>query len=198
MDLTVVTATRGRPKQLATCLAQFRSQTHNLRVEQIVVFDGEEPDEASIKLCSRSGARWLHNTKNPGGCGAAAKDLGIGDAAGQFSAIFDDDNLWRPEALAVLYASVYGVDLGICQCLHHGPLEPLRSARMVRIPPVWRGGPTFGEIDTMCLCVRTAVARTVPWDDGDQSRGTDYRWVRRLVAAGAQTRFLPVVIGEKL
>ena len=48
-DLTVITATRQRPAQLATCLAQFQQQSiGTLRCQHLVVSDGTDPQARAL------------------------------------------------------------------------------------------------------------------------------------------------------
>jgi hypothetical protein len=104
-----------------------------------------------------------------------------------------DDNRYLPHALATLYAAAYGVDLGVVQVVHDDFNSPHP------IPDPWTGTFEFGNIDTMCVCVRRELARTVPWAVPDEpERGEDHRWILRLQQAGATVHFIPIVIGEHI
>lgn len=193
MDITVVTATRDRPKFLALCLHQFRTQVHGLRAEHLVVSDGCDP--AARRLAVEFGARYIAGPAS-GFWGAACRDLGSIHARGEYVVFWDDDNAYNPEALAVLYAAAYGFDVGICQCLGHHP-EPSVIAGVARIPPTFTAPPPFGAVDTMCLAVRREIAGRARWAD-HRARGTDHAYLTALLRTGATYRFLPYLVGRHL
>lgn len=201
MDLTVITPTRGRPDALSRCLDAFARQRHGLRAEHLVVADG--PCPASARVVARGGGpmtRYAEATRaDPSrgdGPGANARDVGLAAALGDYVCFWDDDNEYADHCLATLHAAAHGVDMGVCQCVHRGPLPEYRGAIGCRIPDRHDGEFIAGRVDTMCVCVRAAVARaSSPWADG-RGRGNDYRWIEGVRRAGAVVRFLPVVIGE--
>lgn len=174
MELSVITATRKRAQSLAHCLRQVREQrVDGIRFEHIVVAD--EPDKRTRQLCQDADVRY-YELREPGGAyGAVAKDYGLALAEGQYCCFWDDDNIYAPHALAVLFASAYGVDVGVVRTRHH-----VRDGSAVILPRSWDGSFQFGDIDTMCVCVRTDLARMEIWGDGNTERGTDYRWLSNL------------------
>jgi GT2 family glycosyltransferase len=189
IDLSVVTATRGRYKHLIRTISQVAAQSTSLRHEHIVVGDG--PDGAARAACARAGTRYFE-IEAGGAWGAACKDRGVAEARGEYIVFWDDDNDYRPEALAVLHAAAHGHDVGVVRCYHVGLGRP--------VPSEWAGRFAYGDIDTMCVCVRAAAARAVPWYVAEEAaeRGTDYRWLIRLALCGATVRFVPAVIGDHL
>lgn len=192
MELSIITATRKRPQSLAHCLRQVREQSvDGIRFEHIVVAD--EPDQRTRQLCQDAGVSY-HELAEPGGAyGAVAKDYGLSVAQGQYCCFWDDDNIYSSHALAALFASAYGVDIGVVRTKHH-----LRSGSTVILPRTWNGSFQFGDIDTMCVCVRTDLARVEVWGDGNPEGGTDYRWLAKLERHEPKIRYVPVVIGEHL
>jgi GT2 family glycosyltransferase len=204
MDISVITATRDRPKHLARTLEMFRVQDCHatLRCEHIVVSD--EPDPRNRFLASRYGARYAEHAAPMGLWGAGCKDTGIGMATGRYVVFWDDDNIYHRDCLANLYRATARAghaghyDIGICQCEWLG-LVRLTSWCGPAIPvPGENPWPAYGDVDTMCLCVRTSLAREVAWHDGREEAGTDYRWLSRLLNRGAVFNFRPVVIGKHL
>lgn len=190
-DLSVITATRQRPKHLALCLDQFRRQSlGNLRVEQIVVSDGPDPQARYLA----GDARYFELDPARGQWGAAAKDAGLAAAGGEYVCFWDDDNLYEPHALAALLAAAYGVDIGIVQCRLRKREQPGR----ITLPRRWDGVFRYGDIDTMNFCVRRELAVTERWADHNPRSGEDHRWIQRLHQRGATVRFVPIVIGEHL
>jgi len=194
MDISVVTATRDRPKLLALACDQFRRQAlHGLTAEHIVVSDG--PDTLAQMIAEDHGAQFAALDAPRGEFGAPARDRGVCLARGRFVTFWDDDNLYNPSALASLSAAASGADVGICRCRH---LDRL-AARYRTIPPAeWDRELRFGEIDTMCAIVDRQWALRTPWSDGTGLPGYDFRWLSRLQAAGARLAYSPVVIGDHL
>jgi glycosyltransferase involved in cell wall biosynthesis len=192
MDLTVITATRDRPKHLAKVLRSVHDQQYPFSVEHVVVSDG--PDRHAEFLVGGSGARYFELPNPRGRWGAACKDVGIVQARGDYVVFWDDDNIYHPWALATLYAVAHGYDIGMAQCEWIG-LE--RGVTRI-IPSRDQTSFNFGSFDTMCLCVRREMAARAAWDDGITERGTDFRWVTRLLRLEATIRFVPVVIGTHL
>jgi glycosyltransferase involved in cell wall biosynthesis len=192
-DLSIVTATRGRPKHLALCLAQLRQQSlGDLRVEHLVVSDG--PDPQARFLAEAAGAKYLELPRPQGQWGAAAKDAGLHAAQGGYVCFWDDDNRYEPHAAATLFAAGHGMDVGVVR------IRALkrRGTGRVLIPRSWDGTLRYGDIDTMNFCVRAELARRESWADGNPRSGEDYRWISRVAARGATLRYVPVVIGEHL
>lgn len=190
MELSVITATRQRPAFLAHCLEQFRNQsTGGLRCEHVVVSDG--PDAMARELARRVKARYLELDVPLGQWGAFAKDLGVQQARGEYVCFWDDDNIYFPHALATLYASAVGTDVGVARTGHRLRRRP----GLTTLPRRWEGRFVKGDIDTMCVCVRTELARTERWGQETNEPGTDYHWLHRLQVRGASIRYVPIVIG---
>ncbi|MCA8995719.1 MAG: glycosyltransferase family 2 protein [Planctomycetaceae bacterium] len=190
MDLSVITATRQRPGSLLQCLGHYHSQsTGGLKTELIVVSDG--PDRQTEFLARQPGVRYLA-TPSPGGkAGSLAKDLGLQHARGTYVCFWDDDNVYLPHALATLYAAAQDADIGVVR-VHHR----LRKTRgMVILPRQWSGKFVPGDVDTMCICVRTELAKQEPWFEEIPGPGTDIRWLKRLEAYQPLIRYVPVIIG---
>lgn len=193
IDLSVITATCQRPAFLAHCLRQFQAQcTGGLICEQIVVSDG--PDPQAEFLSRQFGVRYYQLDVPQGHAGAFAKDRGIAAARGVYVCCWDDDNLYEPHALAVLFSSAAGADIGVVRTRHRLRKRP----GMVTIPRHWTGSFRFGDIDTMCLCVRRELAIQERWGDDCSDPGTDYRWLRKLEAHRPVIRYVPTVIGMHL
>jgi hypothetical protein len=55
----------------------------------------------------------------------------------------------------------------------------------------------FGDIDTMCICVRRKLALEARWSD-HQAPGTDFAWLRKLQAFQPTVRYVDINIGEHL
>lgn len=188
-----MTATFRRPALLAHCLRQFAQQSlGGVVCEQIVVSDG--PDPIAQHQARQARARFLELPAPRGHAGAFAKDAGIVAAAGEYVCFWDDDNHYEPHALATMYATISGVDVGVVRARHRLRKRP----GSVLIPRRWSGEFVPGDVDTMCVIVRTSLARQELWGDDNPHCGTDHRWLTRLRQHQPRIRFVPVCIGEHL
>ena len=191
MDLTVITATWQRPQLLALCLAQFRQQEPGpLRCEHLVISDG--PDPRARATADYFGVRYLELAAHRGGWGAYCHDAGIAAAQGNYVAFWNDDNRYYPHALATLHAAAEGGDIGLCRAVHW------HQAQHEIIPAAWRGEFEYGQVDTMCVCVRRELALQEGWGLEPVPYEVDLHWLERLRRRGAVVKFSPVVIGEHL
>ncbi len=194
-DLTVITATCRRPAQLASCLAQFRSQSlGGLRCEHLVVSDGIDPE--SRWLASEFGARYIERPAPGGQWGSLARDEGIRAACGRFVCFWDDDNLYELHALATIYAAAFGHDIGVVQTRYR-----CRSrVGQIIIPRRWTGSFQPGDVDTMCVCVHRDLAARERWEQlpPPERPTTDWHWLNRLEKYQPRIQFVPVVVGFHL
>jgi len=193
MHLSVITATRQRPAFLVHVLQQFQSQVcTGLRCEHLVVSDG--PDPQARFLSGRWGARYFELDRPFGHAGAFAKDRGIQAATGEYVAFWDDDNLYAPEALSLLWNAACGADIGVVRTRHR-----LRKRTGIAIlPRRWDGTFRPGDIDTMCVCVRRELAQQECWGDHQPGPGTDIRWLQKLARHAPVIHYVPSVIGMHL
>lgn len=183
MSVLIATA---RPQWLANCLAQFRSQSlGGMSVQLVVVAEGDARHFEPILWGS---VACVVNKGVQGRCGAYAKDAGISSCTGDYICFWDDDNVYYPHALATLYATALDHDIGICQAEHMATwFRKMPADRIVK----------FGDVDTMCLCIRREMASIVLWSD-HKGKGTDHAYLTKLVGMGASVRWVDVSIGKKL
>lgn len=71
----------------------------------------------------------------------------------------------------------------------------IMGASFVTIPR--DDGLYFGNVDTMCLCVRTELARKFQWS-AHKGVGTDYHWLSRLLTLRPRVNFSNEVVGIHL
>ena len=190
-DVSVITATKNRPKMLEQCCRQLhRQQLGGLSIEHIVVADG--PDPRARAIASKYGARFLVSVKSERfqRGEAFARDVGLRCAHGEYVVFWDDDNEYSDDCVRVLFETARGSDIGVAQTLHFGSED---EARM--IPEDCRSVFLFGHIDTMCLCVRRQTALRVRWADCLGQYASDFIWLDGLRTTGATLRFRPIQIG---
>lgn len=185
-DLSVIIVS-CRPNWLANCLHQLRRQKHDLKIDEVVVAEGLfEPFSSVIEFygVKRSFSRPLGGMN-----GAFGRDYGISQAMGRYVCFWDDDNIYYDHALESLYAAAKGNDIGICRSRIMG-----LGFRSVPDPPEI----AFGNLDTMCLCVRRSFATRARWADHYACVGTDFAYVSNLLPHGPSINFSDVEIGQHL
>ncbi len=190
IDLSVITPTSQRPGFLVHCLKQFQLQElHGLLCEQIVVSDG--PDAHAKSICQRFAVRYLELPEAHDDYGSTARDYGVQHALGDAVCFWDDDNWYDPHALKTLFDAVQGADIGLVRTQHRLRKRP----GFVTIPRQFNGIFLNGDVDTMCVCVKTELARHETWVDGSIEINSDYRWLKRLMKHEPVIRYVPTVIG---
>jgi len=190
-DLSVITATKQRPAQLEQCCRQLRrQQLAGLSIEHIVVSDGH--DASARAIAAKYRARFLVSIKPERFTRgeASARDVGLRCANGEYVVFWDDDNEYTDNCVSTLFETARGYDIGIGQTIHCGA-----NARPRVMPQDSRTVFTFGQIDTMCICVRRQVALRVRWADCLGRHASDFIWLDGLRRTGATFRFRPVPIG---
>lgn len=91
--VSVVVPTRDRPALLREALASIRAlEGNDLRFEILVGDNGTDPDTAAAAAEYRA----IHMTTRTNGA-AAARNLGLMAASGEFIAFLDDDDLWQKD-----------------------------------------------------------------------------------------------------
>jgi len=192
-DLSIITPTWRRPKLLAHCLQAVAGQSlGGLKLEHIVVSDG--PDPTAEALCAGTPTRFAALPDHAGNFGASARDHGIQMARGKYVAFWDDDNLYESHAAAVQFAAAQQFDLGVVRVKHWS----VTARRFRLIPRRWNGTARPGDIDTMCLCVRRELAQSVAWQAPPTGRGTDHRWLTRVLQQNPRIHYAPQCIGSHL
>lgn len=189
MKLSVIVAT-CRPHWLANCLQQYKVQSKgDLQTEIIVVSEGGNRDFFGPVIDAWPVDRWESvDTRSP--YGVASKDLGISLARGEYVCIWDDDNIYYPHALATLYATAKGHDIGIVGAGH-------QIYKFDRIP--FFHFIEKGQIDSMSFAVKRELAASEKWADWQEEPITgDYQWISKLAKKGATIGYSDFKIGEKL
>ena len=97
-SVTTIIATRNRPDLLRRALRSIGEQTDPGVSEVFVVFDQSEPDASLVEEFASLPVRVITNERAPGLAGA--RNTGILASTGNWIALCDDDDAWRPEKLA--------------------------------------------------------------------------------------------------
>lgn len=96
--VSVVIATRGRPRLLRRAIASIFAQTADVPIEVIVVFDQVEIDDLSdVQVDGRRTLVTVQNARRPGLAGG--RNTGIALASHANVAFCDDDDEWMPKKL---------------------------------------------------------------------------------------------------
>jgi glycosyltransferase involved in cell wall biosynthesis len=100
--VSVVIPTRGRPDLVTRAVRSALAQTVR-EIEVIVVVDGPDPATREA-LAGCDDARLCVVELDASGGAAAARNVGVRHARGEWTALLDDDDEWRPEKLATQLA----------------------------------------------------------------------------------------------
>jgi len=123
--LSVIIPTYNRAALVPEAMASVLAQTWR-DFEVLVVDDASTDGTAEALAAFGSRIRLLRNTSRLGV--AAARNLGISGARGQWLAFLDSDDLWRPEKLARQMVYLAGhPELLLCQTEETWERRGLRS-----------------------------------------------------------------------
>lgn len=184
-DISIIIAT-CRPKSLYQVLSQVRRQSINGVNYQLVIVQESDTGFAEFDIGFDILARdtVVLRSSRSNDFGATAKDLGLRAATGEYCVFWDDDNIYFDHALSSQFSLTSGVDLGISRVLHGSNIIPVNSD----ITP--------GDIDTMCICLRTDLAKLESWKCG--GRLSDYRYIKKILKHDPVTRRSSIIIGRHI
>jgi glycosyltransferase involved in cell wall biosynthesis len=160
--------------------------------EVIVVDDGSTDDSVA---CARAfpGVR-VETQANQGN--AAARNRGIALARGEFVALIDQDDVWRPEKLRRQVEALQAqpaAGFSLCHAI-------LRLEPGMTLPPAYNATAFAGAFPayfpSALMLRRATFARVGPFDPAYRS-GNDSDWILRAKDAGEIMAMLPEVLLEK-
>ena len=199
IDISIVTNTWKRHKQLVQCIEFAKSQRCDLSWEHIIVSDGVDLEVKAI--CDYYGVQsaCVPRDENQGSSnGHHAKDVGISLALGDYLVLWDDDNFYFDNALKTLHETTKGHDIGVCGATYYKKHRNEEYPNIFfNIPQKWTGDFVLGDIDTMNVCVSTKLAKTVNWNETKLYEG-DYIWLKKLCKNNISINYSPERIGLKL
>lgn len=175
---------------LQEALTSIRAQTYR-SLEILVVDDGSTDETAAIARGFDDAVRYLHQA-NTGP--AAARNLGIASARGDFIAFLDADDLWHGEKLARQMARFEG-EPALDVCLTHVQnfwTDELRE-EADRLRGHFRAQPLPGY-SSVALLARRAVFERVGRYDAALRHGADADWFARAEEQGAAIAVLADVL----
>lgn len=115
--ITVITPTYNRAEYLKTAVDSVLMQTY--QDWELLVIDDNKPDSEARKATaevmshfSDPRIHYIQNEKNMGG--AAARNVGIFQAKGEYIAFLDDDDMYLPDRLRVQVEAMMASDWDVC------------------------------------------------------------------------------------
>ena len=160
--------------------------------EVIVIDDGSTDDSAA---CAQA-FPGVHVVQQANQGNAAARNHGIARARGDFVALLDQDDVWRPEKLrrqVEALAANPAAGFSLCHAI-------LRLAPGMTLPPSYNATAFAGAfpayVPSALMLRRAAFARIGPFDPSYRS-GNDSDWIFRAADAGEVMAMLPDVLLEK-
>lgn len=182
--LTIVCAT-SRPNLTPILVQQILNQQTNIEYEALIVqehnFRTPEPQDSRIKY---------YRKEQEGKAGAYGKDFGVQHASGQYVCFWDDDNWYYSDAINKIFRTADGYDAGIYRTEHYTPEYSISIPRTEYFIE-----PKYGDIDTMCFCVKRDVAKFVSWSQFE-TPGTDFKWINKVLSLCHKVNYSHDCIGK--
>ncbi len=183
-SVSVIVATRDRPRLLRIALDSIRAQDYDGDIEALVVFDQSEPDTAITDADPHRRVRTLRNTRTPGLAGA--RNTGAEAATGTLLAFCDDDDEWLPEKIRLqvrALAALPGATVAT-----GGVIVDFAGRSIARVPDpagltfaaLLRDRATAAHPSTVVVRRDAFLDRIGPVDEEmPGSYGEDYEWLLR-------------------
>lgn len=192
--VSVVIPTRNRPQSVMAAVRSALAQTVP-PLEVIVVIDG--PDPVTAEALAQAGEPLVRVLQNEASRGAgAARNTGIRAARGDYVALLDDDDTWRPRKLEAQLAWVEEnapgpLVLGCQAAWQDGspdpaiwPLRPPAPGERFAHYLFVRDRAGEGMLPTPTLLVSRELARACPMPERLRTH-EEWDWMLDLEAAGA-------------
>lgn len=195
MQLSVVIPVYNGAQFLEAAVKSIYVQTYLPEDFEIILVDDGSSDH-SIQICQRLAAahpeiNLLRHEVNKGV--AAARNLGVKSARGEFLAMLDQDDTWTPNKLEwqfKIFQDDPGVDLAL------GMLE-FSLVGIKSFPswfkPAWADAPQLGYVFG-CMLIRRAIFLEVGLLDETLKMTDDYDWFARVKSSKLREHMLSDVI----
>jgi len=177
-------------RYLSEALESIFAQTY--RPLEIIVVDDGSTDGTAASLTAYRGQityLWQHNAGQ-----AAARNLGLRAAHGEFVAFLDADDLWRPEKSALQIARFQArpdLDLCVTHVQNFWSPELHQEEARVRDHPLMQALPGYVA---PALMARWTLFESVGQFNIKLSHGSDMEWFMRAAEHGANMELLPDVL----
>jgi glycosyltransferase involved in cell wall biosynthesis len=179
-----VVPTRNRPDSLLRCLAALQAQSYE-PLEVIVVDDGSEDGAEVATVVNAHRARLV---RGQGRGPAAARNLGVREASGDFLCFTDDDCEPEPQWVDALVSrlragadAVAGATLSVGSALATASELAAHAPSAVAPPP----GSDVAFAPTNNLACRRRAFDATPFDESfPDAGGEDREWCARLLEGG--------------
>lgn len=172
---------------LAEAIESVRAQTYP-RLEIIIVDDGSADGTAGIARRYAPHATYLHQ-QNQGP--AAARNLGLGAARGEFVSFLDADDLWHPgkiERQLSCFEAHAGLEVCLTKFQNFWVEELAREARKLKDHPLARPMTGFAP---PTLLARRSVFEKVGLFDPTRRHGENMDWFLRAADLNVAIHLLP-------
>jgi glycosyltransferase involved in cell wall biosynthesis len=188
--ITCIVPVFNGEKYLADALDSIVAQTYR-PLEIIVADDGSTDGTAAVVRAYKSRLRY---SKQPNSGPAAARNLGVRGAAGEFVAFLDSDDLWHPEKLARQVACFERrPELAYCVTHVQNFWVPEISEEKEKFINHRLSNPLPGYV-TQTLMARRAVFEIVGCFDPSLRHGDDTDWFLRATDQGLPAELIPDVL----
>ncbi|MCW2947971.1 MAG: glycosyltransferase family 2 protein [Actinoallomurus sp.] len=187
-SVSVIIATRDRPRLLAKAIEAVLGQEYPGPIECVVVFDQAEPDVALDRTTPRRMVAVVANDRTPGLAGA--RNAGAAASSGELLAFCDDDDEWLPEKLRrqVGWLQETGSDVVVSGIhVNYGDKTITRVPRPEDVTHAELLRRRVMEAHPSTVVVRReAFFQAIGLVDEEipGSYGEDYDWILRAAAAG--------------
>jgi glycosyltransferase involved in cell wall biosynthesis len=108
---SVIIPTYNRAEFLKEAIESVLCQT--LQDFEVIIIDDHSGDDTKEVVTSFRDERIIYILNDRGRGGAGTRNAGIGRARGEWVAFLDDDDVWLPEKLDILYKKVQEVDQSV-------------------------------------------------------------------------------------
>jgi glycosyltransferase involved in cell wall biosynthesis len=186
--VSVVIATRDRPRLLAKAVEAVRGQDYPGTIECVVVFDQTEPDTAVARPDPGRPVVVVANDRTPGLAGA--RNAGATVSSGELLAFCDDDDVWLPAKLRLQVARLAETSADVAVCGIHVAYGDKTITRVPRSEDVTHAQLLRRRVmeahPSTVVVRRSAFFGRIGLVDEEipGSFAEDYDWMLRATAAG--------------
>lgn len=161
---------------------------------EIIVADDGSSDGTAAAVAEYPDVRYFWQ---PNAGPAAARNLGLGEARGEFVAFLDSDDLWAPEKLAIQMARFEArPELDLCVAHVQNFWVPELHEERDRFQDDRRSKPIPGYVTQSLLATRSIFERVGPFNAATR-HGDAADWFLRAADEGAVMELLPDVLTHR-